>query len=187
MTVHQRARLLRAVVSAVAEKGYQATTITDIVDRARVSRSVMYREFDGKLDCFLAAIDAGRASLTAHLVEAVDAAFDGSLDTAIRAISRTYLATASQEPDHTRAWVLELAAAGPDGVALRARYLDGLATLIGDVDRRCGNRGRRTPEFYVAVVGGLTELVAREVHAGAQAKLPGMEDTMAQIIVAMLR
>ena len=48
----QRERLLRAVISAVAEKGYQATAITDIVGRARVSRTVMYREFDGKLDCF---------------------------------------------------------------------------------------------------------------------------------------
>jgi AcrR family transcriptional regulator len=31
------------VISAVADKGYQATKITDIVERARVSRSVMYR------------------------------------------------------------------------------------------------------------------------------------------------
>lgn len=187
MTDHQRARLLRAVVSAVAEKGYQATTITDIVDRARVSRSAMYREFDGKLDCFLAAIDAGRASLTTHLVEAVDAAFDESLQAAVRAVSRTYLATAAQEPDHTRAWVLELAAAGPDGVALRTRYLDGLAALIGDIDHRCGKGELRPAEFYVAVVGGITELVAREVHAGAQAELHRLEETMTRTIVEMLR
>ena len=40
-TIHQRTRLLRAVIAVVADKGFQATTITDIVQGARVSRSVM--------------------------------------------------------------------------------------------------------------------------------------------------
>lgn len=187
VTAHQRARLLRAVVSAVADKGYQETTITDIVDRARVSRSVMYREFDSKLDCFLAAIDAGRELMTARLADAMNAVSDASLETVARAISREYLATCAQEPDHTRAWVLELAAAGPEGIATRTEYLDQLAAMMRDIDCRYGSGQPRPSEHYIALVGGIGELVGRAVHAGTQAALPRLEDALTAAIVAMLR
>lgn len=183
----QRARLLRAVISAVAEKGYQATTIAEIVRRARVSRSVMYREFDGKLDCFLAAIEEGRQLMAARITEAMEAVSDGSLETVVRAVSRAYLETCAREPDHTRAWVLELAAAGPEGVETRTGYLDQFAAFVRDIDCRYGSGRPRPPEHYVAVVGGIAELVGREVHAGAQAALPRLEDALTTAVVAMLR
>jgi AcrR family transcriptional regulator len=183
----QRARLLRAVISAVADKGYQATTITDIVQRARVSRTVMYREFDGKLDCFLAAIEAGRELVTARIAQAMDEVSDHSLETVLRAISRAYLQTCAREPDHTRAWVLELAAAGPEGIQARNRYLDGFAAVVREIDYQYGSGQARPEEHYVALVGGITELVGREVRAGRQAALPQLEDALTQAGVAMLR
>ncbi len=186
-TAQQRARLLRAVISAVADKGYQATTITDIVQRARVSRSVMYREFDGKLDCFLAAIEAGRQLVTARIAEAMEEVAEGSLHTVLRALSRAYLETCAREPDHARAWVLELAAAGPEGIDARDRYLDGFATLMREIDCRYGSGRARAPEHYVALVGGITELVSREVRAGGEAALPRLEDGLTTAAVAMLR
>ena len=186
-TAQQRRRLLRAVISAVADKGFQAATITDIVQRARVSRSVMYREFDGKLDCFLAAIEAGRDLLTVRISEAMDAVSDGSLETVARAISRAYLETCAREPDHTRAWVLELAAAGRQGVQARDRYLDGFAALLREIDCRYGSGLPRPAEHYVALVGGITELVGRAVRAGAEAALPRLEDALTTAGVAMLR
>lgn len=186
-TAHQRARLVRAVIAAVADKGFTATTIGDIVQRARVSRSVMYREFDGKLDCFLAAIESGRELISARIGAAMAAASEGSLETVVRAISRAYLQTCAQESDHTRAWVLELAAAGPEGVAARDRYLDGFAALMREIDRGYGSGRPRPPEHYVALVGGITELVAREVRAGEQAALPRLEDALTMTAVAMLR
>nr|WP_237421855.1 TetR/AcrR family transcriptional regulator [Gordonia sp. SID5947] len=183
----QRSRLLRAVVSAVAEKGYQATTIADIVQRARVSRSVMYREFDGKLDCFLAAIESGRELVTSRITDAMAEVSDASLEAVVRTISRSYLETCAREPDHTRAWVLELAAAGPAGIEARDRYLDGFAALMRDLDREHGSGLSRPNEHYVALVGGITELVGREVRAGAAADLPHLEGALTAAAVAMLR
>jgi AcrR family transcriptional regulator len=186
-TAQQRARLLRAVISAVAEEGYQATTIAEIVRRARVSRSVMYREFDGKLDCFLAAIDAGRELVTARISEAMEGVSDSSLEVVVRAISRAYLETCEQEPDHTRAWILELAAAGPEGIEARDSYLDAFANLMRDIDCRYGSGHARSREHYVALVGGITELVGREVRTGTGATLRRLEDSITQAAVAMLR
>ena len=50
-----------------------------------------------------------------------------------------------------------------------------------------GIRRPRPPEHYVALVGGITELVGREVRAGAEAALPRLEDALTMAAVAMLR
>ena len=183
----QRARLLRAVISAVAEKGYQATSVADIVERARVSRTVMYREFDGKLDCFLAAIEAGRELIMECVTVAMAEVGEPSLEAVLRAISRAYLQRCAEEPDHTRAWVLELAAAGPRGVEARDKYLDGFAALMKQIDCRYGSGRARPDAHYLALVGGITELVGREVRAGTPATLPQLEGAITEAATAMLR
>lgn len=53
----QRQRILDAMVDSCAEKTYAATTITDIVARARISRTTFYKHFDDKRACFDGAID----------------------------------------------------------------------------------------------------------------------------------
>src|SRR5436305_14339942 len=55
----QRARLLEAMVRAVAEKGYEAATVADAVRLARVSRGTFYELFDSKEACLAAAYRAG--------------------------------------------------------------------------------------------------------------------------------
>ncbi len=76
---------------------------------------------------------------------------------------------------------------GPEGVAARTRYLDRFAALMRDIDCRYGSGQARPLLYYVALVGGITELVGREVHAGTQPALPRLEDDLTAIGVAMLR
>jgi len=45
------------MVESCAEKTYAATTITDIVARAHISRTTFYKHFDDKRECFDAAIE----------------------------------------------------------------------------------------------------------------------------------
>jgi AcrR family transcriptional regulator len=52
----QRRRIIDAMVDSCAEKTYAATTITDIVARARISRTTFYKHFEDKRACFDAAI-----------------------------------------------------------------------------------------------------------------------------------
>jgi AcrR family transcriptional regulator len=54
----QRRRIIEAMVSSGAEKTYPATTISDIVSRASISRTTFYKRFSGKRDCFDAALDS---------------------------------------------------------------------------------------------------------------------------------
>src|SRR2546426_10159859 len=53
----QRARMLRAMVDAVAQKGYASTSVADVIGGARASRETFYEHFANKQDCFLAAYD----------------------------------------------------------------------------------------------------------------------------------
>jgi len=53
----QRQRIVDAMVESCADKTYAATTITDIVSRAHISRTTFYKHFDDKRACFDAAID----------------------------------------------------------------------------------------------------------------------------------
>jgi AcrR family transcriptional regulator len=53
----QRQRILDAMIECSAEKTYAATTITDIVARARISRTTFYKHFVDKRACFDAAVE----------------------------------------------------------------------------------------------------------------------------------
>src|SRR5215211_4848091 len=53
---NQRQRIIDAMIDSCAEKTYATTTITDIVARARISRTTFYKQFDDKRACFDAAV-----------------------------------------------------------------------------------------------------------------------------------
>lgn len=54
----QRERIIDALVGSCAAKTYAATTISDIVARASISRTTFYKHFPDKRACFDAAVDA---------------------------------------------------------------------------------------------------------------------------------
>src|SRR4051812_8489731 len=113
----QRGRLLTAVTEAVAEKGYGAVSVADVIARAGVSRKTFYVHFRDKLDCFLAAYDVGVEVLLAT----VRAAGEGETDpvAVARARTREYLRTLAAEPDFARTFLLEVSAAGPEALERR--------------------------------------------------------------------
>ncbi|HEV7687975.1 MAG TPA: helix-turn-helix domain-containing protein, partial [Acidimicrobiia bacterium] len=68
----QRGRLVDAMAQIVAEKGYPATTVADVVERAGVSRRTFYEQFADKEACFLAAYDVGLTVVLSRIREAVE-------------------------------------------------------------------------------------------------------------------
>ena len=55
---NQRDRLFAAMVAVVSEKGYEATTVADLVALSGVSRSDFYKHFASKQACFVAMVEA---------------------------------------------------------------------------------------------------------------------------------
>ena len=150
MAASQRTRLLEAVGRAVAEKGYAAATIDDVVRDAGVSKKTFYEHFSDKLDCFLAAYEAASDELLEHIRAAQDTA-DADWLARTSAGIHAYLRWLAAEPALARVFLIEIAAAGPAALELRERMRDRYAERM----RELGS-GRDVPEeiFHADRGGG---------------------------------
>lgn len=69
--IERTQQLIRgALLSLVREKGFEALTVQEIIDRANVGRATFYAHFDNKDDLLASGFEDLRASLTARQREA---------------------------------------------------------------------------------------------------------------------
>src|SRR5687768_936969 len=78
----QRLRLAMAMADACADTGFVDTSVKAVLERAGVSRLTFYELYDGKLDCFLEALDLVGTVLLGQLRLAVDDTAEPPLDRA---------------------------------------------------------------------------------------------------------
>jgi AcrR family transcriptional regulator len=182
----QRTRLLEAVGRAVAEKGYAAATIDDIVRDAGVSKKTFYEHFHDKLGCFLAAYEAASDELYEHVRAAQDAAAAAAAAPAdwlarTHAGIRAYLRWLAAEPALARVFLIEVAAAGPEALACRERLRDRYAARM----RELQDSDTGVPdEIFHAVVAAADDLVVRRLREGAD--LLELEPILLRLQVAQL-
>jgi AcrR family transcriptional regulator len=70
--IERTQRLIReALLSLIREKGFEALTVQEIIDRANVGRATFYAHFDNKDDLLASGFDDLRASLRARQREAL--------------------------------------------------------------------------------------------------------------------
>ena len=72
----RRQQLLAAALETFVAQGYHAAAMDDIAERAGVSKPVLYQHFPGKLDLYLALLDAGTEQLVAAVADALAATSD---------------------------------------------------------------------------------------------------------------
>src|SRR5438067_613553 len=94
----QRGRLLFAIAQVVAERGYAAATVADIVDRASVSRSTFYEQFPDKEACFIAAFDYGVEFVLGRMQQAWEALKTPDWRDHVRSDLETYIGVLAREP-----------------------------------------------------------------------------------------
>ena len=176
----QRGRLLEAAGRAVADKGYAATTIEDIVRGAGVSKKTFYDHFADKQDCFLAAYEAASEELLARVAEAHASAEDDWVERT-RAGIRAYLRWLAAEPALARVFLIEIAAAGPKALECRERLRDRYAERMREL--RGGNE--IPEEIFHAVVAAADDLVVRRLRAGDDVR--ELEPMLLELQLALLR
>jgi len=157
----QRERMLRAMAEAMAERGYVATPVAEIIRRAGVSRETFYQQFASKQDCFLAGLEQALDGLRGAMGTAL--AGEGEPVERFDRLIGIYLDALASDPATARLFLIEIYAAGPDVARRRAelqqQFLDGLVAVFGVSTER----GRFACQALLAAV---VALVTNAIAAG---------------------
>lgn len=186
----QRARLLEAVTRVVADRGYAAATVTDIVRAAGVSRSTFYDLFEGKEACFLDAYRHGVVVLLERVREAVHDAAAGGWRGQLRAGVRAYLRTVGADPAFARAFVLELSVAGPAALDAHQEAMRQFAERYRATfeQARAERPSLREPhaDALIVLCAGTEHLVAERLRTGRAGELGELEDVFCDCAESVL-
>ena len=186
----QRGRLLFAIAQVVAERGYAAATVADIVDRASVSRSTFYEQFPDKEACFIAAFDYGVEFVLRRMNRAREQLVDGDWRDHMRADLGTYLTVLSREPAFARALHVEILAAGPVALARRAEVLAIFSARNRAILADAGRSDPSLPDLPQAAfdlhAGGVDELIRGRLLADPDADLTQLIEPVVRSTLLML-
>jgi AcrR family transcriptional regulator len=184
----QRRRLIAAMLNLVAERGYPATTVGEVVAAARCSRNAFYELFEDKEACYIAAADETGADMLEALVSGAQQA-DSWLD-ALRSGTHSYLRWWVDNPGYAAAYLVDLPAAGRRALEQRDRvYADFAAMFAGLAARARAEQPLLPPLPPLAprlLVMAITELIAQEVREGRIVHLLELEDELVRFVVKTL-
>src|SRR4051794_37635954 len=183
----QRGRMLAAMATAVAAKGYADVAVADVIAHAGVSRKTFYEHFDNKQQCFLAAYAAGVERILAAIDGAIAAAAPDPMSIA-RAGTAGYLETLAANPAFARTFLVEVLAAGPRALERRARVHARFASQLATIHRAARGDASADPPPHVfrACVGAIHELVTDHVLRDRAETLPELLDALVGVQAALL-
>ncbi len=180
----QRERLLAAVVRVTVAKGYESTTVADILGEAGVGRETFYELFDDKLDCMLAAHKLLIDSLEERVREVY--IVEGPWPQRMRAALAATLEWFAAEPDVARFALVELSAVGP---AFRPRFKAEFERATKLLEEGAGEDGPE-PEMtraYALAVGAILARIYEEVVLHRTSELPALlPDLTYELLVPFL-
>lgn len=176
---NQRERLLNGVVEAVAEHGWNATTIAKITAAAKISRRTFYEYFEGKEDCFGAAFEM----IEAHVLDSILAAPGAGepWPDRVRARLAALLDVLSRDNAVARCFLIEPLAAGGD---VAGRYREAMQLLAGALRPEPMPSELDMEVRDQALIGGIATLIVRRLNSGGAARLPELLPDLVELALA---
>ena len=163
---NQRERLFAAIVAATAQKGFEATTVADVLALSGVSRSAFYEHFASKAECLTAAA----SELLDPVVRALEAGDAGSGSRHPREVFEAFFALLLSEPAASRVCFVELHVAGEDGERAADRAVEQIVSAI-EAAVAHGPSDAPDREMTGALVGGIRKLIHTRLSRGEAAEL----------------
>jgi AcrR family transcriptional regulator len=163
--------LFAAMVATVAAKGYEATTVADLVELSGVSRSAFYKHFEDKQACFLAAVEAMVGPVLDRV--AGDETFGAGVDRAKQAFESVIKLIVFQ-PAASKMAIVEIYAAGPEGAALVDRILESVTDLAAALLEQVPERKGMPRGLVRAIVGGIQKVIHKRLYRGQEEDLLGL-------------
>ncbi len=173
----QRRRIVDAMLACCAEKTYAATTISDIVSRASISRTTFYKHFEDKRACFDATLDFCLEQLCEIAVGAVSSV-DSPIE-AVRKASAALLEALAARPALAQLLAAEAMAVDPL-TPLRYRCI-----LVPALEGLWRGRPPADPETDPGLASGRAQLlVFNVVAAGQPERLPQLHPDVVYLALA---
>ncbi len=169
VATNQRTRLLEGMIDAIGEKGYSATTVSDVIRRAGVSRKAFYEHFANKEECFLATYD----SIAAVGQRGVATAFrraEGLPDIVQAALGEVF-ELAIARPEALRVLMVEIGAAGPAGIERREQLVVRYEDLVRENLGLVAGPGPIPNPILRGVLGGILHVIYTHLRRGERKQL----------------
>jgi AcrR family transcriptional regulator len=179
----ERERLMEAMVRMSAAKGYEATTVADVVEYAGVPRETFDEMFESKEACFLEAYDAVFDVLVAHVTAAFEAAGGEAWPEQIAAGLGALVDLLSMEADIARMAMVEVTAAGDDARERYRTMLTRFTPFLEEGRTYSGQGGELPADTARFAIGGATSMVFDEIRAG---RGPELERILPDLVFAVL-
>jgi AcrR family transcriptional regulator len=181
-----RQRLLVGLAASIADRGFAATTIADIVREAQTSRRTFYAEFATREDCYVELLRATNETLAQRITAGVDP--EAPWPTQVRQAVDAYVDTALTERPLTVSWIRELPALGSLGHDVQKAATDTMVDVVvvltrGEQFAAAGIAPLTIPQARL-LIGGIRELTARTLEDGED--LVTLRATIGQAAIALL-
>jgi AcrR family transcriptional regulator len=166
---NQRERLFAALVALVAEKGYEATRVADLLELSGVSRSAFYEHFADKEECLLAALDEFVAPAIRSLVE--EGGGEIPSEERVREAFESLIQMIVDQAPASRLCFVEIYAAGPRAVEQIDRTMDAFQAFVTETVERMPNLPTLPPEVIRAIMGGVRKVIHTRLYHDEEQEL----------------
>jgi AcrR family transcriptional regulator len=181
-----RRRLLDGLAASIAEKGYQTTTVADIVRLARTSRRTFYEHFSSKEACYVALLTGATVEMIREIIAAVDRT--APWESQVRQAIEAWIACSESEPALILSWIRDVPSLGDAARRLQRdvmeRFIGTIHTFCATEEWKAAGAGPVSRQLVIMLLGGLRELTATTVEDGG--RFSDVTEVAVQASIALL-
>jgi len=168
VTRNQRERLFAALVAVVADRGYEATRVEDLLELSGVSRSAFYTHFSDKEECLLAALEDFVGPTVGGIFgeggpppdeRRAREAFEGFINLIV------------DQAAAARMCLVEIYAAGPRAIEEIDKTTDGVQAFVSTTLEGVPERQGMPPEIVRAIVCGIRKIIHSRLYRHTEEEL----------------
>jgi AcrR family transcriptional regulator len=165
----RRQAILEAMVRVVGRKGYKATSVSDVIEQANVSRTTFYKHFEDKHECFLAAYDLVVERVLGEVIDNCDPSAPWL--ERMRVGLATVVEMFALDPELARTAIVEVAAAGADARQRHWNAITRVTEFLADGEELA--EGRELPaNIGLMAAGAVSGLIFDQLLTGRAERLP---------------
>ncbi len=179
---HQRDRILTAAAGVFARRGYQATTVDNVVSAAGIGVGSFYAHFEGKQDCLLAAYE----KVVGEALEQIDAALPANAPWPQQALAviGELLASIAAEPNSARLALVEIQTGGATALERYEETVELATAALAGARQRLDLSPEPPRTLEDATVNGLAWLLAQRLVRGEAKEAEELFRQVAEIVLS---